>query len=541
MTDESGTSPIVVEDVTQEEESESTPTPVPVPVPAKSKPSSTRARAEARRRRILQSGKDRLSIVSGEKVTVAAVVSDKALDESSKQSVNADAADSKDDEDATNETAATGEDAGKSETVASATTTDAAAVTGASTSTASKSSSRLAQMRRRRYRKSAAAAAASTPSTDTDTTVNTENVTQDVEKKTKDDNSKVVVEKTPTEKEPQQQQESTTTSEGAAKKYLGVVKMRRKMLAEKKASNAQATSSPTTGKQKGVKSIKTKNENITISLKPILLQLLTVIMLFLVGFDVGVQNHVVVNQDVPTVHTNFALSDHGIGALKLLGVNTPSQRPNDIITQDEYDLNHNEEGEEFTNAVEEEEFSEATPMGASSSSTKEPVIDPIFGVDLDEITSGDGILYAAARMAVSAHRMIVYLCFTLPLTIVSGFFSLPKRLFANPPIMFLCAIMIRFLGKHILGGSIPDLAEIHINDGKKNDKSNLMNTDFVSMGTNFVKNYVKTNFPKASLAFTMFKDAKSDMFVIFCGFFLGLIVPSNLLGHGVSSSVSEEL
>ena len=43
---------------------------------------------------------------------------------------------------------------------------------------------------------------------------------------------------------------------------------------------------------------------------------MTVMLLFLAGLNVGVQNNVVVKQDVPTIHTNFTISNHEIGAMK---------------------------------------------------------------------------------------------------------------------------------------------------------------------------------------------------------------------------------
>ena len=161
-------------------------------------------------------------------------------------------------------------------------------------------------------------------------------------------------------------------------------------------------------------------------------------------------------------------------------------------------------------------------------STKEPNIDPVFKVDLDDLTAGDGFLMAAARMAVAGHRMLTYLFFTLPLSFLTGLFALPRRIFVNPPILFLCAVLIRYIGKHVLGGSSPDLdqlleAEMNESDAMKSKEGvveGIANTDFVSMGTNFVKNFIKSNFPMVVLVYTIFQDARLDMFVIFCGFFL---------------------
>ena len=497
--------------------------------------SSARARAEARRRRILEKSKDRMSVVSGATIPT----NDANIYESTNEN----------NESETSLLSSNEKGKGDTENLVTngANITANATATTTAGSPASKGSARLAQMRRRRYKKTAAKGS---DTNDTDKP-STQNVTdnersEDIDKKRAD--TETYTSEVATAKD----EENISPIE--KKKYLGVVKMRRKMLAEKKASEAQAentTGAAATAKNVSSKKLKlSRKEKNTISLGPIFVQFMTVILLFLAGFDVGVQNHVVVKQDVPTIHTNFAISDHGIGAMKLVGISTSSsqnQINNDaIIDQDLYQLNDGEEEEFIDN---EEEFSEAKPKGVSTSSNKEPNIDPVFGIDFDEITAGDGTFLALVRMAVSFHRMLTHFFFTMPLAVFSGLFVLPKRILANPPILFLCAVSIRFVGKHVLGGSLPDLdkmleAEINESDamkGKEGVAETIANTDLVSMGTNFVKNFFKTNFPKLVLFWTIFNDARSDMFVVFCGFFLGLIVPSNLLEHEASYLVSEEL
>ncbi len=499
--------------------------------------SSARARAEARRRRILQKSKDRMSVVSGE-------VNVDQVDLTTADTNNTDTKQNEEKVD---------EEGTKNDNVESSTTTTAATeatVSGGgddadevvSDLSPRKGSSRLAQMRQRRYKKAAAAAA----------------VTDNADEKEQESNADNTEETTKTTM-PTTVPDATTTTTATGgdddessekKKYLGVVKMRRKMLAEKKASEAQTEAENYKEVKKILSSKKIKKDKKVIPLGPIVVQFLTVVLMFLVGFDIGVQNHVVMKQTVPNVHHNYAAVDHGIGALKFVGVkNTklPSQLNTNIV-QNNMDLDEVEKEEEFAN-IQEEDITEVKPAGASASSKKEPNIDPIFGVDFDEMTAGDGLFLSAVRLAVSVHRMLTYLFFTTPLAFISGLFALPKRIMVNPPIMFLCAIVIRYVGKHVLGGAIPDLdkmLEDEINDsdvmkGKENVVDGIAKTDFVSMGKNFVTNFLKTNFPKASLVYTMFTDARSDMFVVFCGFFLGLVLPSNFLGHEGPFSVSEEL
>ena len=495
--------------------------------------SSARAKAEARRRRILEKSKDRMSVVSGN------------------ANINLLATDNVDEPTTTmNVTESTNTESENENTATSTTATDDTTAEGDdnNVTTPSKGSARLAQMRRRRYKKATDTPTKSTTNDVTETEVTNNNNIIENEEKTKE-----LSESTANATETKEDGPPTEK-----KKYLGVVKMRRKMLAEKKALEAADDNNMTSQFQSKDGSSKKfqgamKSDKKVISLRPIIVNFLTVILLFLTGFDIGVQNHVMVNQDVPNIHSNYAYSDHGIGAMKLMKKAEVTSKSN-VIIQEEIILDQVEEEEEFTNKSEEddkenEEFSEKKPSGATTSIKTEPNIDPIFGVDFDEMTAGDGIFLAAVRMAVSVHRMLTYIFFTTPLSIFSGILALPNRIFVNPPIMFFCAVIIRYLGKHILGGSLPDLdkmieSEINESDtmkGKENIVEGIANTDFVSMGKNYVTNFIKTNFPKASLAYTVFKDARSDMFIVFCGFFLGLVLPSNLLRHEGLYSVSEEL
>ena len=503
------------------------------------KPSMARARAEARRRRILEKSKDRMSVVSGEVTTTSTIV--KEVQETNNAAVASDdtaaydavayaaVSDNKKKQEDSNEENNNNDD---NAPVAEGTTI---------TSPTSKGSARLAQMRRRRYKKAAIVAETST--------AKSEHIPEDESKpesnneKEGENNAEVVQQEA---EKPQEEKEVTEK-----KKYMGVVKMRRKMLAEKKASEAQQQN--TAIKAVTAKRIsKMKKEKKVVTLGPIVVQLLTVVLLFLAGFDVGMQNHVVVKQDVPSIHGNFSISDHGIGALKLVGMNAPMQQTGENIAQNVFTLNEPDE-EEFGQVKEEEEFAEPKPVGASSTSEREPNIDPVFGVDFDELTAGEGILMACVRFAVSIHRLLTYFFFTMPLAFISGLFTLPKKILVNPPILFLCAVIIRCLGKYVLNGSLPDLdemlkAEINESDamkGKDSVADTIGKANLFSMGTNFAKTFFKKHFPKVVFLFSIFKDAKSDMFVVFCGFFFGLVAPSGLLGHlGHSipeSSISEEL
>ena len=511
---------------------------------ASSTKSSARERAEARRRRILEKSKDRLSVVSGTEKLKATT----EPEASAKDTVDNIVAATADAADANNVKAETPVEGSSNDEVAAKKDN----VSNVSESKeVSKGSSRLAQMRRRRYKKNTTPAAApATTETTADSTTTATAAGASNESPVANVVNEEKAKEEPSNKAKNDDKPASSTTDNEDRKYLGVVKMRRKMLAEKKASEeaAQAAKSVSKKSTSSVTASKLKKDKkAVISLRPILVEFVTIIFLFLAGFDVGVQNHVVVNQEVPTIHDTFSINDSGIGAMKLVGGGKDgalSKSPDAIMSQDPFDLLDIEE--------EHGEFEDSSkPMGASStSSTKEPNIDPVFGVDFDELTQGGGIFMSLVRAAVSIHRMLTYFFFLLPMSFITSLLALPKRIMVNPPILFLCSITIRYLGKHVLGGSIPDLdkmleAEISDNDGMKPKESvaeGIAKTDFASMGTNFVKNFFKTNFPKLVLVYTIFTDARSDMFVVFCGFFLGLVLPSDLLGwSGTVTSVSEEL
>lgn len=495
--------------------------------------SSARARAEARRRRILQQSKNRMQAVSGGPTPVPVTDSDPAPDaegsnEPEEESVNA--------TEVENVEAKEGTEKASDETEAPVSSSPAKASTG---------SSRYAQMRRRRYKKAAEALKEETP--DTENKEGTEEETAETPaSKSEEKPEGSATEPTSTGDIPASAEEAKPSAPavtGEKKKYMGVVKMRRKKLAEEKArKEAELDSKIESDLKKSAASAAMKISGPKpVALKPILFQLFTVLALFLVGFDVGMQNHALVQQDVPNVHTDLFFVDNGIalfGAKKGASASTTSQ---DTIMEVDDTV------EIPGISVEDDEFDDVNdkkPAGATASS--EPNIDPLFGVDFDKLTAGPGFFMMAARFAVSIHRSFTYFFYTLPLSILHLILAIPKRLFTHPPVWFLFAVFIRYIGKHVLGGEIPALDEILEAEAKADEPpeekpdlaSSIASTNFLSMGTNFVKNFMKTNFPTLVLLFTIFKDSRTDLFLILCGFFVGLVFPSGLL---ISTSVSDEL
>jgi len=588
-----------------------TPTPTPAPAPAQS---STRARAEARRRRILERSQNRMQAVSGgivnppkaKAVEKAAVT--ETVTETETEEVVADVSNDDEDEEPTftdiNATeisasvvvsASAVKETDESEAEAgddAITVTEAAIAIAAATALAvaaemkspspaksSSTSARQLQMRRRRYRQKAAAAKEAKAAAvavaggegegkETEAPVSAAAAAVETPVVVAEEKPKpaVAVSAKPVAG-------SKSTEEKEKKKYLGVAKMRRKRLAEEKAKQEAALeskldsdlhNSSTSSEDMAKLQAMQRKLKPTIALKPILFQLLTVVALFLVGFDVGVQNHAIVNQNVDfasasvsgenVVISNLAFVDHGIGALSLFGASKAPSGVESVVMAsaaagfkaEDIIIVQEEEEDEFGNTSAGNGAGTKKPAGAHQSTSSTSNIDPLFGVDFDKLTAGSGIFMMLARLAVSIHRSIMYLCYTMPLSFVSSLTSTPKRLIGSPPIWFLLAVLIRYLGKHVLAGGVEIMSlEEGLNleakmeeqfsgmsgggggDKKKPDlASSIADTNFVSMGTNFVKNFITTKFPKMALLVTVLKDAKNDMYVVLGGFFVGLVVPS---------------
>lgn len=491
-----------------------------------------KARAEARRRRILEASQTRMNVVSG-------------LPTSSSKTTPSTTTD------------ATAEDDGEGQQTADTQLGEMEEMSPAQ---------KIAQMRRRRYGKKTENSTATTEQQQEETLVDDEHnqkVTSnemeadDINKQENmdDENMEQKDELESDEVVPQEEEESKDSS---SKKYLGVAKMRRMKLAEKKAAEEAAFTRVPTASSSSAIPPETKARILaskqSVKTLPAVLQLVTVILLFLSGLDVGIQNHVVAKQNVPYLHENLSYQDHGIGAFvkftqRQKEKNAFQEDTNRIVVED---YSHSDDAE-F-----EEHYDTAKPAGASTAS-KVSNIDPIFGVDFDALTTGTGFFYTCARFAVSVHRTLYHFFYTVPMSILQSILSIPKKMFTHPPIMFLCAILIRFLGKHVLGGNIPDVKEM-VEADENMDKAHaastgtgaaaadnkmggavdkLASTNFMAMGGNYVKNYMKDSFPKATLAFTMFKDARADMLVVLCGFFVGLVLPVGVGVIGVKSNSDE--
>lgn len=227
----------------------------------------------------------------------------------------------------------------------------------------------------------------------------------------------------------------------------------------------------------------------------------TVLLLFLAGLDVGLHQGQIdygIQKNLLRVHTELAPREFGIriqGAFDGFFTSSTAKR---TLVQDDTDPNV-EEIDEFSVPSKSEEV-------VSN-------IDPLFGVDLDQYTKGDSLYFVAARFAVQCHRVNLAIFYYLPLKIFTGIASSIWQLIDSPPLFCLVAIVIRqFIGKTILGAKIP------VVQGDEATKSK----DVLSMAKSFASNFITKSFPTAVLLYDAFSHVRSDMYVVLCGYLVGV-------------------
>ena len=365
----------------------------------------------------------------------------------------------------------------------------------------SSSAARMAAMRRRRFKKGKAnkeEAASDAATAEPAATTEEKPPAAEAEKEPKKE-----------EPEPLPPKEDSTSDE-PKKKYKGVAKMRRqKMLEKKKEEAAQseedfknAADSPAVQARKRKKSKQ--------PILPILMYILTTLMLFLAGLDVGLQHA----DDSIIVSHEFAPKQFDIQNLNPWSPKKFSKKLEPEDANDAYTRGLPKEEDEFGG--------DATPEDDYV-----PNIDPLFRVDLDEMTRGPGIVPQLARGAVKIHRMILY----IPLQL----FAIPQLLLKYPPVMCLAALTIRqVVAKLVLGAKLPDNIEEDVRNAKEM-------TDVLSMIKNGVKNTVMSTFPTAVSMFEVFQHLRADMWVVLCGVFVGLLYSCWTIEQTQSSGLKENL
>jgi hypothetical protein len=502
-----------------------------------------RQAAELRRQRILDNANQRMGVVEG-RVTVAA------------------AAAAPDSNDVVGATTAEAQPNTVSESVATTTAT-------ATTTTSSTTSAKLAAMRKRRFRTAgtaatgtaaaassdsasqvvaAATAAAATTSAipETipsvhDTTVTlapgmnhempaaaaaaaaniaarSSNTTSSTKGATEVDAQEPVVET---------KSSSTTT---ASAKYLGVAKMRRKMLQEhKSATTTTVDGSAPLESSKPVKKPSPYHSTVV----PIYMHIATVLLLFAAGLDVGLQQRTVnyVFDDTAAaisgtepqrflaVHSELAPRQMG-GTQRLLSFILPHMTDQNTLDDDPkkpsiaqpFDWASQSSLEGADEPADEFDVATNDDAAAAGTTTTQKNVDPLFQVDLDQYTQGTGPFWSVARSAVRLHRLNLAIFYYAPRSLFRALIDFLWSLWQSPPVLCITAIALRQLvGKLLLGAQLPTT---------KADEA--QQKDVLTMVKNFVSNVVLKSFPTAVTLYDVWTHLRADMYVLLCGFLVGL-------------------
>ena len=329
-----------------------------------------------------------------------------------------------------------------------------------------------------------------------------------------DDDSADVIEKSTkltetTTEIPQEEDKSPVTSvehsgEEPKKKYMGVARMRRNLIKKKKqegeAESTERTPSTTESSAKiSVEATCLPPDTLKVRALPVYMHVITISLLFFAGMDVSMQKY---NQPV-LVYSKFAFHEHGLPLISR-PLKSSAVRKESVP---EVPLPHENMGSNPAEMVDEFKDEDSPP-------TKQN-IDPLFRVDLDELTKGPGIINQLARGAVAAHRAMLWFVYYLPLGILQSLLSIPKAMLRSPPALCVLALSLRHLvGKGILGAGIPE----PVNAG---DRGNTI--DVIAMAKNFVTSFLTTNFPMAVGLYDGFTHLRGDMYVLLCGVFSGLV------------------
>jgi len=499
--------------------------------PPQPKVSSTKARAEARRRRILASSRSRLGVVSGEG-DPSTVVPAQDSSSSPAEEAAADAPAAETGADVVEvDNDGEGKQAGTQETGASSRS----------------GSARLAAMRRRRFKKASAAAAEDKE--ENEAGVSKEDPPQQAEEgggEAEEEADETMAEATAEDRDTVVDvADNEEEGGGAKKKYMGVAKMRRMRLIEQKkkrekeegtkregsarAPNVDASSGSVVPRPSAVR---------VLNRAPTALHLLTTLAIFASGLMLGVRNSPAtvgsVNYGATITPAGLTPLEEGLGILGLVGLGGGG---GETGAAGRYDaraaiLGHIGDGDSILG--EEDEFGE--PVGADGG--RQPNIDPLFQLDLDELTAGPGILNSIARVAISCHRFLSWFFLFLPLGIFRAIFALPMSLLSSPPLLFISAVLIRAFGRSILGAKLPDSDLASGGCGDKGAEEAEVSKDILDLAKNYVKGMILRAFPTAAVsAYVVLREAWSDIYLALCGLLVGLAVPTQIYSGGSGTRV----
>jgi hypothetical protein len=298
---------------------------------------------------------------------------------------------------------------------------------------------------------------------------------------------------------------------------MGVAKMRRKMIKEKKEKQGgqedkeggTATTSTTTTSIPKKFSLVAKKRTSTVT---IVMHLCTILCLFMTGFEVGLQQSIIeYHDDSPvTVHETLAPQQEGLRLLDHVSTMatttlsslapTPSTIQKDVVDSSSPPSPYRSKGGE------DDEFKKI-----EDEQTETENLDPLFGVDLDALTAGPGLLMMMGRFAVSVHRMILAIVYYLPIRIWNTVLSLVVQ----PPVLCLATLAIRQFS-NLLGGKLPEL-------NTEEGKTSTQHQDVMTSISNMVTGFLGKAFPTATKLYEAWTHLRSDMYVVMCGLFTGLV------------------
>lgn len=205
------------------------------------------------------------------------------------------------------------------------------------------------------------------------------------------------------------------------------------------------------------------------------------------------------------------------------------------------DRHHKKKDHNKINMIDmEDEFDtgRARPRGVSVSTdefdetitAKEPNnnIDPLFRADLDDLLIKSALpfpIYHAAKFAIGFHRLWIHILWTLPSSALKRIGSMPGRLLGGwiryPPVVLIFTLLIRAGNKVLLGGG-KKLEE----EGGKDANNSKGGLDVMKKVMDSARNYVEGKFPWLVFVLgTLLDVVKVDMYVVFCGLLVGLVVP----------------
>jgi len=405
---------------------------------------------------------------------------------------------------------------------------------------------------------------------------------------------------------------SLSSEEPKKKKYMGVARMRRKIIKEQKAQriaeleaastdpiDAAATmatlgmtasmiregSGSVVGEvdlsEVAIKALRGKKMWWKLIFPPMSLvpRLVTLVLLFMAGLDVGLEPHRMRNATdaglngvsgggnlIYHVESSFTKPwEYGVGGkarhvMGMMDAAPPTSTPTSFSREgfcvnggsgdDEecVTLSTSKEKErvvkkKLLSVNNDDEFAgsdedASRPKGVSTSEFDDdeketyspPIIDPIFQVDLDALLQNSRLpapINFAAKFAIGFHRMWVRYLWTVPTSVLKSILYSPKTLatswMANPPVFLFISLIIRVIGK-LLVGKTPSFSEEEDENGPKGKKSD--NFDILGKVKDTAMNYATSSFPKTILVLKTLKEIVTvDMYVILCGLLVGLVSP----------------